>query len=133
MTQLKYFEPSTRIALADEMLPLLVNQGLWYELRETTSYGWQLYVPMLVNKHTHHFVNLRITQPSWLGAKCLVQFETIDLSLKEAILILQELQTVYTRLEARVLSGDWRNSDTYETISPECSDAELLQFILAHC
>jgi hypothetical protein len=133
MTTLKYFEPSARTAMADEMIPLLSSQGLWYELRESKSHGWHLYVPILVNKHSHHFVNIQLAKPEWLGAIYTVNDNSFDISLKESILILQELQTVYARLETRVLTGDWRNSDTYEIISKDCSDADLIQFILTHC
>jgi hypothetical protein len=133
MTTLQYFEPSVRIAMADEMIPLLISQGLWYELRETSSRGWQLYIPILVNKHSHHFVNLNLAKPDWLGATPVGNVDIFNMSLKQAILVLRELHVVYARLEARVLAGDWRNSDTYEIISQDCTEAELLQFVLAHC
>jgi hypothetical protein len=133
MTTLKYFEVCNRSEMADEMIPLLSSQGLWYELRETSAAGWQLYIPILVNKSSSHFVNLKLAQPDWLGAVFTGPDPELQVTLKNAILILQEIQSFYARLETRVLAGDWRNSDTYETIPKDCTDADIIQFILSRC
>jgi hypothetical protein len=126
---LQYFEICDRLPIAKEMLPLLEQYGLWYEIRETSLAGWQVYVPFMVNGRSHHFVNVSITAANILGAKYLRQRQDI-VSLREALNILAELHTFYAKLETRVLIGDWRNNNEYDVLSKDLTDAELISLVL---
>jgi hypothetical protein len=126
---LQYFELCDRIQMAKDMLPLLEQCGLWYELRETSLSGWQVYVPFMVNGRSHHFVNVSITAPNILGAKFLKPISE-PISLRISLNIIAELHLFYAKLETRVLIGDWRNNDEYEVLSKYLTDAEIVSIVL---
>lgn len=134
MEKFKYFELCEREEHYQLTLPLLVQYGCWYEMKEVDRYGWNVYAPYLHEKaKLPNMINACFMHSHIIGGKytgSIVPGKRFSYSFKDALHLLSELQQIYVKLETRIFD-DFDDKSNYEVLAKDHTDADLIQLILA--